>query len=291
MLQIRHGSRRHGHDHSRSFKAVCTDAHRVISILTRKRGKDNACVLPHILGLRAICIHTVAFGQIHRNCHHKYHIVAVIKICILIGRSRHMDLYQSRCPGQFLTVYRNAVQLVGHIKRPWQRHLFIVQGTFIIKTSLLVCRQVPDHLTVPKLRLVACGHIFYCRICSIICKICDAIQITALYHIYLSGLSVKIQINIHRFICLYRSRRAIGGQGCFPNVRICKKAASCSRCCDRSRKGGCHNLFASNPHRSLPPFPSRSFPVLRQPGSPSQKPLLLSLPRFFPFYGTLPAAF
>ena len=149
VLQILHRARRHGHDHADGFKAVRADAHRVVPFLPGKSREHHRRGLSQILGLSALSVHAVAFAHIYGHRHHQQHVVAVILPCAVVGRGLHIDLDQPRSPGQLVRVNRHAVELVGHVEIPGQRHLVVAHGALVVKTPRLVRRHGPGHGSVP----------------------------------------------------------------------------------------------------------------------------------------------
>ena len=151
VLQILHRARGHGHDHADGLKAVRADAHRVVPFLPGKSREHHRRGFSQILGLRALGVHAVAFAQVHGHRHHQQHVVAVILPCAVVGRCLHIDLDQTRSPGQLIRVGGHAVELVGHVEIPGQRHLVVSHGALVVKTPGLVRRHGPGHRPVPDL--------------------------------------------------------------------------------------------------------------------------------------------
>ena len=154
MLQILRRSRRHCHNHSRCLKEIRTDAYRIIPLFSRERCKYNRCKLPHILGLRSLCLHAEALGHVHGNCHQQKHIITVIQICLFIRLSLYVNFHQPGSSGQLFPVCGNPVELIGHIKIPRKRCLLLIQRTFIVKAFPAIRRKLPDHFPLSQLRFI-----------------------------------------------------------------------------------------------------------------------------------------
>ena len=177
MLQILHRARHHCHDDPGGLKTVRADTHRVVPILTGQGREHNGGCLPQILGLGAFCFHTVAFPHVHGHSYHEHHVVAVIFPCIVIGLRLNVNLHQAGRSRQLIAVRGDAVQLIGHIKIPWQGYLAFIKGAFVIETLLLGLREIPGHGPVPQIRDCLVGHIGYVQIGAVVRKFRPAIKV------------------------------------------------------------------------------------------------------------------
>lgn len=77
-------------------------------------------------------------------------LVAVIFPCIVIGLRLNVNLHQAGRSRQLIAVRGDAVQLIGHIKIPWQGYLAFIKGAFVIETLLLACGKFQVTVPSPK---------------------------------------------------------------------------------------------------------------------------------------------
>ena len=218
-----------------------------MAVLSRQAGKDHTGLIAHVcsLGIRGI----ERIILLHVDRHHDGEDDVVLEVFgdILVRRRIDVDLDETRCAGQSVSIDGLTVQLIGNVEGPRELGcgLRLIHGALEVELRR-VGRCLNDYLAVLRCELLVIGHVDDICVITIVRVAVGAIEGDGLHHVRGGNLTIVIKIQIQ---CFLDTGLCLSGIGDRCEENVFGKAAKNRRCGYRfMKKFLCidfHNLNSS----------------------------------------------